>query len=266
MVRSLWTAASGMNAQQANIDAIANNISNVNTTAFKRQRVEFEDLIYQSTSSESLNRSGAEEAVDSVGIQTGSGVRIASTNRVMAQGAFLSTGVPTDIAIEGEGFFRVCRRDGTFAYTRDGSFRVDSEGHLVTSGGLCVSPGIKLPECFRAGTLSVSGDGKVSVKADGSDESLDAGRLILYRFPDATALESIGGNLYAETAASGAAVAGTPGRDGTGVLKQGMLEASNVSIVNEMVRMISSQRAYEAVAKVIQTSDSMLKTAVKLKR
>jgi flagellar basal-body rod protein FlgG len=264
MVRSLWTAATGMNGQQSNIDAISNNLSNVNTTGFKQQRVEFEDLIYQN---EKLAGTPAtEDTVTPVGIQQGHGVKVGATQRIMSQGSLQNTGVCTDVAIVGDGFFRVQKYDGSYAYTRDGSFKVDSSGQLVTSNGLRVMPEIILPEGYNVQTLTVSQDGRVGVKVNGGTEPVQVGQIELYRFPNEVGLKADGDNLYQVTNASGDPIANRPGFDGMGKLEHKFLEMSNVSVVNEMVQMIVAQRAYEFNSKAIQTTDSMLSTAVNLKR
>ncbi|HAH61204.1 MAG TPA: flagellar basal-body rod protein FlgG [Treponema sp.] len=264
MVRSLWTAATGMNGQQSNIDAISNNLSNVNTTGFKQQRVEFEDLIYQN---EKLAGTPAtEDTVTPVGIQQGHGVKVGATQRIMSQGSLQNTGVCTDVAIVGDGFFRVQKYDGSYAYTRDGSFKVDSSGQLVTSNGLRVMPEIILPEGYDVQSLTVSQDGRVGVKINGGTEPVQVGQIELYRFPNEVGLKADGDNLYQVTNASGGPIANRPGFDGMGKLEHKFLEMSNVSVVNEMVQMIVAQRAYEFNSKAIQTTDSMLSTAVNLKR
>ncbi|MCM1321204.1 MAG: flagellar basal-body rod protein FlgG [Bacteroides sp.] len=264
MVRSLWTAATGMNGQQANIDTISHNLSNVNTSGYKKQRVEFEDLIYQNV--KLAGTPATEDTVTPVGIQMGSGVKIAATQRMFNQGSLQNTENPTDLAIVGEGFFRVLRYDGSFAYTRDGSFKVDSSGQLVTSNGFRVMPEIIMPENFRIETLAVSDDGRVTVKTAGNDDPVEIGQMELYTFPNPAGLEAAGDNLFLVGNASGEAIANRPGFDGAGVTKHKFLEMSNVSVVNEMVQMIVAQRAYEFNSKAIQTSDTMLATATNLKR
>ena len=260
MVRSLWNAATGMNGQQSNIDTI----SNVNTTGFKQHRAEFEDLMYQNV--KLAGTPATEDTVTPVGLQEGTGVKLAATQRIMSQGSLQQTGVDTDVAIVGEGFFRVQQYDGSWAYTRDGSFKVDSTGQLVTANGLRVMPEIILPEGFQIETLSISDGGVVNVKVNGNVEPVQVGQLELYRFPNAVGLENTGDNLYKVTNASGAPIAGRPGFEGMGVTKHKFLEMSNVSVVNEMVQMIVAQRAYEFNSKAIQTSDNMLQTAASLKR
>ncbi|MDD7450377.1 MAG: flagellar basal-body rod protein FlgG [Treponema sp.] len=264
MVRSLWTAATGMNGQQANIDAISNNLSNVNTTGFKQQRVEFEDLLYQNV--KSAGTPATEDTVTPVGIQQGSGAKVAATQRIFSQGSLQNTGVDTDLAIVGDGFFRVQQYDGSYAYTRDGSFKVDMTGQLVNSNGLRIMPEIILPEGYDIHSLAISDDGRVSVKVNGNSTPTVVGQMELYRFPNAVGLKASGDNLYTVTNASGNPVPGRPGYDGMGAVKHKFVELSNVSVVNEMVQMIVAQRAYEFNSKAIQTSDTMLSTAVNLKR
>lgn len=264
MVRSLWNAATGMNAQQMNIDTISNNLSNVNTTGFKQHRAEFEDLLYQDV--KLAGTPATEDTVTPLGLQMGSGVKVGATQRIMTQGSLQATGVDTDIAIVGDGFFRVQQYDGSWAYTRDGSFKVDSTGQLVTANGLRVIPEIILPEGFQLETLSISDMGRVNVRVNGAVEPVEVGQLELYRFPNSVGLENLGDNLYKVTNASGDPIASRPGIDGMGVTKHKFLEMSNVSVVNEMVQMIVAQRAYEFNSKAIQTSDTMLQTATTLKR
>lgn len=264
MVRSLWTAATGMNGQQSNIDAISNNLSNVNTTGFKQQRVEFEDLIYQNL--KLAGTPATEDTVTPVGIQKGAGVKVAATQRIFTQGSLQNTGVDTDVAIVGEGFIRVQQYDGSYAYTRDGALKIDMTGQLVTSEGLRVMPEIIMPENFDIHTLTITDQGKVTVKVAGDDTPVEVGQLELYRFPNQVGLEAVGDSLFKVTNASGQPIASRPGVDGMGIIKHKFLEMSNVSVVNEMVQMIVAQRAYEFNSKAIQTSDSMLNIAANLKR
>ena len=245
MVRSLWTAATGMNTQQTNIDTVANNLANVNTSGFKKQRAEFEDLLYQT--------------VKAAGTP-------ATEERIFEQGSLQQTGVISDIAIQGEGFFRVLQYDGTYAYTRDGSFKVDEQRQLVTSNGLRVLPEIIFPEGYRENTIAISRDGRVTVKVADVDDPIEVGQIELYRFQNNAGLSAEGSNLFRQTPASGVAIPGRPGFFGFGKTEHKFLEMSNVSTVSEMVNMIVAQRAYEFNSKAIQTSDSMLGTAVGLKR
>ena len=264
MVRSLWSAATGMNGQQSNIDAISHNLSNVNTTGYKQQRVEFEDLIYQNK--KLAGTPATEDTVTPVGVQMGCGVKVGATQRIMNQGSLQNTGVDTDVAIVGEGFFRVQQYDGSYAYTRDGSFKVDSQGQLVTNNGLRVMPEIILPEGYDVSTLNITQSGRVSVKVNGGNDPVEVGQLELYRFPNAVGLKAEGDNLFKVSNASGQPIPGRPGSEGFGDVRHKFLEMSNVSVVNEMVQMIVAQRAYEFNSKAIQTSDTMLSTAVNLKR
>lgn len=263
-MRSLWTAASGMTAQQFNIDTISNNLSNVNTTGFKQNRTDFEDLLYQT-----LRLAGTpatEVTVVPTGIQVGHGVRPAATQKIFTQGSLQATGNVTDLAIEGEGFFRALLYDGSYGYTRDGSFKIDSNGQFVTSNGYKLLPEVILPEGFLRNTVSVSQDGRVTVKVAGSEDILDVGQIDFYRFVNPTGLQSIGENLFKITNASGDPIPGRPGFDGMGRVIHKFLEMSNVSVVQEMVNMIVAQRAYELNSKAIQTSDTMLGIANGLKR
>ena len=264
MMRSLWTAASGMTGQQFNIDTISNNLSNVNTTGFKKNRADFEDLLYQNR--RIAGTPATELTVVPTGIQVGHGVKVAATQKVFTQGALQSTGVMSDMAIQGEGFFRVMLIDGTFGYTRDGSFKIDSDAQIVTSNGYRLMPEVVLPEDFVQDSLTVSQDGRVTVKVPGSDDPIDIAQLELYRFTNPTGMQAIGENLFKVTNASGDAIGGRPGFDGMGKVVQKFLEMSNVSVVQEMVNMIVAQRAYELNSKAIQTSDTMLGIANNLKR
>ncbi len=264
MMRSLWTAASGMVGQQFNIDTISNNLSNVNTTGFKKQRAEFEDLLYQT---QLLAGTPATEVTEvPTGIQVGHGVKVAATQKMFEQGSLQSTENKLDLAMEGEGFFKIQLYDGSMSYTRDGSFKVDSNRQVVTSNGYLLEPPLVLPENFIMNSLTISQDGRVSVKVVGTEDPVEVGQLEVYRFVNPAGLRSIGGNLFKTTPASGEEIAGQPGIDGMAKVHQGFLEMSNVKVVEEMVNMIVAQRAYEVNSKAIQTSDSMLGTAIALKR
>jgi flagellar basal-body rod protein FlgG len=262
MLRSLWTAASGMIAQQFNIDTIANNLANVNTVGFKRSRVDFQDLLYQTVRyAGSPVTAGAQIPT---GIQVGHGVRPVSTERIFSTGTFKQTDNPLDLLIEGEGFFQVLLPDGTTAYTRDGAFKVDGQGRLVTSDGFTLQPEITIPP--DAVSVNVGTDGTVTVLVSGSNQPQTLGQVQLARFINPAGLRSLGRNLFAATAASGEAMVGTPGLDGLGNIAQGYLEMSNVQVVEELVNMILAQRAYESNSRAIQAADEMLQTANNLRR
>lgn len=264
MMRSLWTAASGMTGQQFNIDTIANNLSNVNTTGFKLNRADFEDLLYQTQ--KIAGTPATELTVVPTPTQVGHGVKVAATQKIYTQGALQSTGNVSDIAIQGEGFFRIQTMDGTYGYTRDGAFKIDSNGQLVTSNGYRVMPEVTLPANFVRDSVTVSQDGKVSCLLPGQDDPIQVAQMEVFRFPNPAGLQAIGENLVKPTNASGDAIGGRPGFDGMGKVQQRFLEMSNVSVVQEMVSMIVAQRAYELSSKSIQTSDNMLGIAANLKR
>lgn len=264
MMRSLWTAASGMVGQQFNIDTIANNLSNVNTTGFKMNRPDFEDLLYHTV--RVAGTPATEQTLVPVGVQVGHGVRVAATQKIHTQGSLQKTDNVSDVAIEGEGFFRVLLYDGTMAYTRDGSFKIDSNGQLVNSNGYRLMPEVVLPDGFLRDTLSIAEDGRITVKLPGLDDPIDVGQMELYRFVNPAGMAAIGDNLLKVSSASGDPIAGQPGFDGMGRTLHKFLEMSNVQIVQEMVNMIVAQRAYEMSSKAIQTSDTMLGIANNLKR
>lgn len=261
-MRSLWTAASGMITQQQNVDIISNNLSNVNTTGFKKSRAEFSDLLYQT-----IKEPGATEGEgiqNPSGIQIGHGAKTVSTPKIFTVGNMKSTENPLDIAIEGDGFFQVRQMDGSIGYTRDGSFKINSEGQLVTSQGFIVEPEIVIPENTKQ--IAIGKDGTVSVVLEGESQPETIGQINIARFMNPAGLSSEGHNLYNQTAASGDPIITTPGQEGTGMIAQGTLEMSNVSIVDEMVKMITAQRAYEINSKSIKTSDDMMSIANNLKR
>ena len=264
MLRSLYTAATGMHTQQFNIDTISNNLANVNTTSFKKSRADFEDLLYQTM--KIAGTPATEETVIPTGIQVGLGVKTAATQKMLEQGSLQQTGNVLDLALEGNGYFEVLMADGTVSYTRDGSFKIDSNRQVVNSNGLKMMPELILPEDFEFDTLSISDLGLVTVKVAGSDESIEVGQINTYRFINPVGLTSIGGNLYKVTEASGEATVGIPGLNGHPRTLQGFLEMSNVKVVDEMVNMITAQRAYELNSKAITTSDTMLQTAINVKR
>lgn len=262
MMRSLWTAGSGMIAQQFNIDTIANNLANVNTVGFKRSRVDFQDLLYQT-----VRFAGSPVTAGTqipTGLQVGHGVRPVSTQKIFTTGTFKQTDNPLDLMIEGDGFFQVLMPDGQLAYTRDGAFKIDGQGRLVTSDGFVVQPEITIPS--DAVSVNVGTDGTVSVLTSGNNQPQNLGQLQLARFINPAGLRSMGRNLFAATAASGAPMTGAAGLDGLGSIAQGYLEMSNVQVVEEMVNMILAQRAYEVNSKAIQASDEMLQTANNLRR
>lgn len=261
-MKALSTAATGMLAQQLNIDILSNNIANMNTTGFKRSRAEFQDLLYQNIERVGANSSDAGTVTPS-GIQVGVGVRTAGVYRVSDQGALQNTGNQYDIAINGKGFFRIQLPDGQDAFTRAGSFQVDQNGQLVTPEGYAVQPAVNIP----AGTIdiTINEQGEINAKLDGQPAPQNIGQLDLAIFPNEGGLEAIGGNLYLESQASGAANLSTPGQDGFGTVFQGFLENSNVNAVGEITAMISAQRAYDLNSKVIQTADEMLQSANQLR-
>ena len=264
MMRALWSAASGMKAQQTNMDIVAHNIANVDTYGNKKVRAEFQDLLYQ-TLRDAGGASGNGTQFPQ-GLQVGLGVKVSATHRVFTQGPLQTTDNPSDIGIQGDGFFRVLLPDGTEAYTRDGSFKLDSERRLVTSDGFLLADNIQLDENAPLSSLVISADGRVSDTPAGEQQNTEVGQITLYRFVNPEGLFAYGKNLFLETTASGAPIESEPGADGAGVLAQNTLEMSGVQIVEEMVNMIVSQRAYESNAKAVTTSDSMLETANQLKR
>jgi flagellar basal-body rod protein FlgG len=255
-----------MIGQQANIDTISNNLANVNTSGFKKMRADFEDLLYQTV--KTAGTPATEDTVVPVGIQMGHGVKVAATQRMFTQGALQNTENVYDMAIQGEGFFSIQMYDGSLAYTRDGSFKIDSDGRLVTSNGYRVLPDIIMPEGFLPEKITVSKDGRVSALVPRIDENnpIDVGQIELYRFPNPVGLTAVGENLFKITNASGEAIPGRPGYEGMGQIAHKFLEMSNVSVVREMVDLIVAQRAYEFNSRTIQTSDNMLGTATSLKR
>ncbi len=262
--RALRSAASGMYAQQLNIEVISNNIANINTNGFKKNKAEFQDLMYQEIPVNTLpaaSNASNQSAINK--IQVGNGVQPTSTQKIFNQGDILPTNNNMDLAIQGDGFFQVRKADGTYAYTRDGALKVNSEGKLVTPSGYYIEPDITLNEDSME--LIVNRDGAVEVRQlDGSVVALDT--LQLVRFMNPGGLEAIGNNLYTETPASGTPIYGTPGSNGFGEIQQGYLEASNVDIVEEMIAMIAAQRAYEINSKTVKTVEDMMTMANNLKR
>lgn len=262
MIRALYTSSSGMQAQQLNLDTIANNLANVNTAGFKRTRVDFQDLLYQTF--RAPGTAGAQGTTIPTGIQVGHGSRPVAAQRIFSQGDFQQTENPLDLVIEGEGFFQVLRPDGTTAYTRAGAFKKDGGGRVVTSDGFPLQPAITIP--IQASAVTVGTDGTVSVAIAGRKAAQQLGMIQLARFVNPAGLRSAGRNLFLPTEASGDAVVANPGAQGLGTLAQGFLEMSNVKVVEEMVAMITSQRAYEANSKAIQTADDMLSIANNMRR
>lgn len=262
MLRALWTAASGMTAQQLNVDVIANNLANVNTTGFKRSRTDFQDVLYQADKVPgSVSARGSQNPT---GIQIGLGVRPGAIYKLFSQGTFTATGNSLDLAIEGPGFLQVTLPDSSTAYTRDGALKVDAQGRLVTGDGYTISPQITIPS--QATQVSIGSDGTVSVSLPGQTEQQKVGQIQLSTFVNPSGLSSVGKNLLKDTAASGTPQQGTPGQNGFGQLQEGYLEQSNVDVVQEMVQMIVAMRAYEVNSKAIQTSDEMLQVANQVRR
>jgi flagellar basal-body rod protein FlgG len=254
MIRSLWISKTGMEAQQTQLDTISNNLANVATNGYKRAHAVFEDLIYQNLRQAGANSS--EQTQLPTGLQVGLGTRAVATSRNFSQGNLQQTTNNLDIAIKGSGFFQIQMPDGTTGYTRDGSFQVDSSGQLVTNNGYVVSPGITIPA--TAQSVTIGNDGTITVSLPGQTTPQSLGQLQLASFVNPAGLEPRGQNLYAETAASGTATTGAPASNGLGALQQGFVETSNVNVVEELVAMIQTQRAYEMNSKAIQTSDQML--------
>ncbi|RYF05968.1 MAG: flagellar basal-body rod protein FlgG [Comamonadaceae bacterium] len=254
MINSLWIAKTGMSAQQTQLDVISHNLANVSTTGFKRNNAVFEDLIYQNL--RQVGSQTTEENQLPTGLHLGLGVRTVATARNFTQGSLQQSNGNLDVAINGNGFFEVTMPDGTTAYTRDGSFQLDSQGRIVTSSGLPVANGITVPP--NAKSISIGEDGTVSVTVPGNTAPQQLGTLAMASFINSPGLEPVGQNLFRESAASGQPQQGTPGTNGLGIMRQGFLETSNVNVVEELVTMIQTQRAYEMNSKAIQTSDQML--------
>lgn len=254
MNSALWVAKTGLDAQQTRMAVVSNNLANVNTTGFKRGRANFEDLLYQN-----VQTAGAQSSTQTqlpTGLSIGTGVRIGATEKMFAQGNLLQTNNSLDVAINGRGFFQILMPDGTMSYSRDGSFQLDSQGQIVNDQGFPLQPGLQIPQ--GAQDVSISADGIVSVTLAGQSTPQQVGTLTLADFINPAGLQPRGDNLYAETAASGSPQTGTPGLNGIGSLAQGSLESSNVNVVEEMVSMIETQRAYEMNSKAISTTDQML--------
>jgi flagellar basal-body rod protein FlgG len=261
MQRAMWTAAAGMAVQQTNLDVIANNLANVNTTGFKKSRAEFQDLLYQT-----LNAPGTASSASTTlpaGVQIGLGSRTAAVKRMFQQGQFKPTENPLDLVVQGDGFFKVTRPDGTLAYTRDGAFTTNESGNLVSNEGYLVDPPIVVPSDAKG--ITVAKDGTVSVRL-ADDTISQVGNIELAHFMNPAGLQSLGGNLYAPSQASGDPILGTPGTEGLGEVGQYFLETSNVQIVTELVDMITAQRAYELNSRAVRASDEMLQQIAQLVR
>ncbi len=256
---SLYSAATGMEAQQLNLNTIANNLANVNTPGFKRSKIEFQDMLYQKPRASGSDSGGGN--LVPTGTEVGNGARVAATSKVFTQGQLTATGEKLDLAIQGDGFFEVQRSDGTIGYTRDGSFKVNAQGQVVTVDGMPVLGGFQpVP---AGATLTIAENGQVSVQSASGTQGY---RLTLARFANPAGLQSLGGNQYSETAASGTPETGSPGEQGFGSTIQGYIESSNVNIVEEMVALIVAQRAYEINSKSVQSSDEMLQNVANMKR
>jgi flagellar basal-body rod protein FlgG len=254
MIRSLWIAKTGLDAQQTQMDVVANNLANVSTNGFKRSRAVFEDLLYQT-----IRQPGAQSSQQSQipsGLQIGTGVRPVAAERIHTQGNLQQTGNQLDVAIQGSGFFQVLMPDGTTAYTRDGAFQSNSQGQLVTSNGFTIQPAVTIPA--NATSVTIGTDGVVSVTQPGTPAPVQVGSMQLATFINSAGLQSLGSNLYQETASSGTPNTTVPGTNGSGTLNQSYVETSNVNVVEEMVNMIQTQRAYEINSKAITASDQML--------
>lgn len=254
MNQALWIAKTGLDAQQTRMEVVSNNIANVSTTGFKRERAVFEDLLYQNISQ--VGASSTQDTQLPSGFSIGTGVRVVATEKLHSQGTLTNTGNPLDMAVQGKGFFQILMPDGSLAYTRDGSFQVNQDGQLVTSSGYQVQPAITVPE--GAQSVTIGSDGTVSVLLPGSAAATQVGSLQLTNFINPAGLQAIGQNLLLESGASGAPQTGTPGLNGLGTLLQGSVESSNVNIAEELVNMIETQRAYEMNSKAIQSADQML--------
>lgn len=260
MVRSLWISKTGLDAQQTKLDVISNNLANVSTNGFKRSRAVFEDLLYQT-----IRQPGAQSSQQTQlpsGLQLGTGVRPVATESIFAQGGLQQTENPRDIAINGQGFFQVLMPDGTTAYTRDGAFQSDINGQFVTSSGFVIQPAITIPP--NALSITIARDGTVSALLPGSATPIQVGNIQLATFINPSGLQKTGENLYLQTASSGTPNTNAPGTNGTGLLQQGFVETSNVNVVEELVNMIQTQRAYEINSRAIETSDQMLQRLAQL--
>lgn len=262
MIRSLFTAATGMIAQQLNLDVVANNLANVNTSGFKKGRAEFQDLMYQMVQEPGTAQN--QQGSSPTGIQIGLGVRPSSVGKLFSQGDFESTQNPLDVAIEGDGFIPVALPTGETVYTRSGNLKMNETGMLVTADGYEISPAITIPP--DAQNITIGTDGIITVRQPGQAVDAQVGQIQLAKFQNPAGLRARGRNLFEETEASAAPTTGNPGENGFGTIAQGMLESSNVSVVEEIVQMVTGQRAYEANSKVIQTADQLLSNAINVKR
>jgi flagellar basal-body rod protein FlgG len=263
MIRALYSAASGMTAQQLNIDNIANNLANANTTGYKTRRAQFQDLLYQNMIAP--GSSAGQSSVVPTGLQLGLGTKASSNEIIFSQGAFEATSNPLDMVIQGRGFFQIKQASGQNAYTRAGSFHIDATGSLVTSDGDLLQPQITIPA--TAQSINIGADGTVSYSLPGQTQAQNAGQITLANFQNPAGLNSLGRSLYLPTDASGDATIGTPGgTEGLGTLQQGYLEQSNVSVVDEFINLITSQRAYEANSKVVKAADEMYQQANNIKQ
>jgi flagellar basal-body rod protein FlgG len=260
-MRALSIASTGMAAQQTNVETIANNLANMNTTGFKEQRAEFQDLLYQNIQTPGAQTSDQGTYAPN-GIQIGAGVRTAAIYRITTQGDLQSTGNPYDVAVQGSGYFRIQQADGTDAFTRSGNFSLSPQGQLVTQDGLVVQPGIAIPQ--NTLSVTINAQGQVNATVAGNTTPQTVGQLELTRFPNEAGLNAVGRNLYLETPASGAPQAGVPGSVGYGTIQQGYLETSNVNSVDEITALITAQRAYEMNSKVISAADQMLQQTARL--
>ncbi|MEZ6064753.1 MAG: flagellar basal-body rod protein FlgG [Planctomycetaceae bacterium] len=260
MLRALYTSATGMKAQELLIDNTANNLANVNTAGFKRSHVEFADLMYTT-----LEQAGTEVAAGQSspsGLQIGSGARAVATSKVFSPGTFAETGNPLDVAIEGDGFFKVRLPNGEFRYSRDGAFRIDGQGQVVTTSGYLIEPPITIPDTVSLSRIRIGSDGNVSgVPAGDPDGNINLGQIQIARFLNPAGLSSEGSNLFAARASCGYEVRGTPGQNYVGLLRSGFLEGSNVEVVTELIALISAQRAYEVNSRAIRAGDEMLSTS-----
>jgi flagellar basal-body rod protein FlgG len=258
----MWSAAAGMNVQTTNMDAISNNLANLNTTGFKAGRAEFQDLLYQTINTAGTSTSST--TIQPSGLQLGAGSRLSAMVKDFSTGGLQSTNSPTDMAIQGDGFFQVLMTDGTYAYTRDGSFTTDQNGNMVNANGLSLYPQVTIPQ--DATSITIGTDGTVTVTTQGQTTPQQVGQITIANFINPNGLTSIGQNLMQQTLASGDPIQGVPGQTGLGTIQQSSLEGSNVDMASEMVNMIVGQRAYEANSKTIQTCDQMLQLVNNLKR